>query len=66
MSVIPKLPQCATVVSNKVPQPVSKYVTPPSGQTSLINTIGQNEQKGSQLQLTMNDGEDNIPSDNDS
>ena len=50
----------AIVVSNEVPYPVSKCVTPPSSQTSVIITIGQNEQKGSQLQLTMNDGEDNI------
>ena len=41
-------------------------MTPHLGQTSLLNTIGQNEPKGSQLQLTRNDGEDNIPSDNDS
>ena len=41
-------------------------MTPPSDQTSLLNTIGQNEPKGSQLQLTGNDSEDNIPSDNDS
>ena len=40
--------------------------TLPSGQTSLLNTIGQNEPKGSQLQLTMNAGKDKIPSDNDS
>ena len=40
-------PQGAILVSNKVPQPVSKFVTPPSGQTSLLNTIGQNEPKGS-------------------
>ena len=57
-------PQGAIVVSNKVPQPVSKFATPPSGQTSLLNMIGQNEPKGFQLQLTRNDGEDNIPSDN--
>ena len=59
-------PQGAIVVSNEVPQPVSKFVTLPSGQTSLLNTIGQNEPKCSQLQLTRNDSEDNIPSDNDS
>ena len=61
-----KTPQGAIVVSNEVPQPVSNCVTLPSSQTSVINTITQNEQKDSQLQLTTNDGEDNIPSDNDS
>ena len=74
--------QAAIVVSNQVSQPVSNILTLPSGQTSLINTIGQNEPKGSQLQLNMsdgenelkgsklqlntNDGENNIPSANDS
>ena len=74
--------QAAVVVSNQVPQPVSNVLTLPSGQTSLVNTIGQNEPKGSQLQLNtndgenelkgsqlqlnMNNGENNIPSANDS
>ena len=74
--------QAAIVVSNQVPQPVSNVLTLPSGQTSLFNTIGQNEPKGShlqlntndgenelkgsQLQLNTNDGENNIPSANDS
>ena len=61
-----KTPQGAILVSKEVPQPVSKCVTLLSSQTSVINMIAQNEQKGSQLQLTMNDSEDNIPSDNDS
>ena len=44
-------PQGAIEVNNEVPQPVSKCVTPPSSQTSFVNTIGQNEQKDSQLQF---------------
>ena len=58
--------EAVIVVSNKVPQPVSKVLTLPSGQTSLVNPIGQNEPKGSQLQLTMNDSENSIPIANDS
>ena len=58
-------PQGAIAVSNEVPQPVSKCVTLPSTQTSVINTISQNEQKGSQLQLTMNDCEDNDSNESD-
>ena len=58
--------QASIVVSNEVPQPVSKVLTLPSGQTSLVSTIGQNEPKGSQLQLNTNDGENIIPSANDS
>ena len=54
--------QAAIVVSNKLPQPVSRVLTLPTGETSLINTIGQNEPKGSQLQLNTNDGENNIQS----
>ena len=58
--------QTAIVVSNQVPQPVSNVLSLPSGQTSLVNAIGQNELKGSQLQLNTNDCENNIPSANDS
>ena len=58
--------QAAIVVSNEVPQPVSKDLTLPSGPTSHVNTIGQNEPTGTQLQMATNDSENNIPSANDS